>query len=201
MKATPNQLKIMKSFDDPFKKAIIVTGPAGSGKTKWVTTTALKLLRENRIKYIIVTRPTVGVNEQIGYLPGDMEKKMRHWVSPVIEYTSECYCPSHSIRILPIGFMRGHTFKDTFVIADEMQNATREQIKMLLTRFGENSYLGITGDLFQSDIDDNGLEHFLLLLKNKEKSSMYLSIQHIELHNEDIKRDDFINDILDIYTN
>ena len=99
--------------------------------------------------------------------------------------------------------MRGRTFKNAFIIADEMQNASIEQMKMLLTRIGENSYLGITGDVEQSDIDNNGLDNFITLFNEykKENKIEFLSIQHINLTNDDIMRDDVIKDILNIYNN
>lgn len=201
MKATPNQMKILKSFDDPYKKIVIVTGPAGSGKTHWLCKTASKCITTKQLDKIVITRPTVGVDENLGYLPGDLDEKMSPWMIPVNEYLTNIQY--YDIKVCPIGLMRGRTFNNSFIIADEMQNATAEQIKMLMTRIGENSYIGITGDLNQSDINDNGLEDFIKLFEEyqKENKLQFLNIQHIKLTDDDIKREDVIKDILDIYTN
>jgi phosphate starvation-inducible PhoH-like protein len=199
MKATPNQMKILKSFDDPYKKIVIVTGPAGSGKTNWLCKTAAKCITTKKLDKIVITRPTVGVDENLGFLPGDIDEKMSPWMIPVNEYLSNIMY--YDIEVCPIGIMRGRTFKNSFVIADEMQNATIEQMKMLMTRIGENSYIGITGDLKQSDINDNGLEDFIKLFEEYQKKNKleFLSIQHIKLTEDDIKREDVIKDILNIY--
>ena len=104
MSATINQLKILKAFDDPYKKILIVTGPAGSGKTKWICTTAVKSITNKQIDKIVITRPTVSVDEDIGYIPGDINDKMSHWMVPVNDYLDDMYYyDPNKIDICPIG--------------------------------------------------------------------------------------------------
>lgn len=194
-KLTSNQIKLVRSFDNPFTKVVFVTGPAGTGKTHWMCKTALKMKQQNRIEKLVITRPTVSVDEELGYLPGTMNEKMEPWLLPMNEYLDF----TKKIENVPLGYMRGRTFNDTFIIADEMQNSTKEQMKMLLTRIGKNSFMGITGDLNQSDIKDNGLSFFLEKYYKYFDYYNYLSINHIEFSKIDIKRSDVVNDILNIY--
>ncbi len=189
------------------KKILIATGPAGTGKTLFATECGIKNFLINKYEKIIFTRPSVSVDEDLGYLPGTLEEKMAPWVRPIYDIlynflsTKEIsnLIEEKYIEISPLGYMRGRTFKNCWIIADEMQNATVSQMKMLLTRLGENSRIVITGDLDQYDRKDdiNGLDDFLRKFKKKRSSS----ISSVEFNNEDILREEVVKEVLNIYSN
>lgn len=189
------------------KKIIIATGPAGTGKTLLATEQGVKNFLLNKYEKIIFTRPSVSVDEDLGYLPGTLEEKMAPWVRPIYDIlynfmsTKEItqLMEEKYIEIAPLGYMRGRTFKNSWIIADEMQNCTVSQMKMLCTRIGENTRLVITGDLEQHDRKDgiNGLEDFL----NKFKKKRSNSISTVEFNCKDIQREQVVQEILDIYSN
>jgi len=193
-------------LQDPNKTMLFALGPAGTGKTLLATQTAVKLLKERQIEKIIVTRPAVSVDEQHGFLPGTLEKKMEPWTRPIFDVFAEYYYAKEIqnmllegiIEISPLAFMRGRTFKNSFILADEMQNATPNQMKMLLTRIGENSRMVITGDLKQADrIEDNGLIEFIRLLKNSKGDLKHVDI--VNFGQKDIERHPAVKEILEIY--
>lgn len=195
-----------KKLLDPDKVTIFAIGPAGTGKTLLATQTAIKLLKEKEIDKIIVTRPAVSVDEQHGFLPGTLEKKMEPWTRPIFDVFAEYYYAKEIqhmliegiIEVSPLAYMRGRTFKNAFVLADEMQNATPNQMKMLLTRIGENSRMVVTGDLKQADrLEDNGLIEFIRLLKNSNKDLRYVDI--VNFGQKDIERHPAVKEILEIY--
>lgn len=187
------------------KKIIVATGPAGTGKTLFATEFGIKNYLNGTCEKIIFTRPSVSVDEDLGYLPGTIEEKMAPWVRPIYDILHNFISPKEvttlveekEIEISPLGFMRGRTFKNTWIIADEMQNCTMSQMKMLLTRLGENSRIIITGDLDQHDRhgETNGLEDFLNKFKGKRSSS----ITSIEFQSDDIQREEVVKEVLDIY--
>lgn len=187
------------------KKIIVATGPAGTGKTLFATEFGMKNFLMNNVEKIIFTRPSVSVDEDLGYLPGTLEEKMAPWVRPIYDIIYRFINPKEVtqlvedkvIEISPLGYMRGRTFKNAWIIADEMQNSTVAQMKMLLTRLGENSRLIITGDLEQHDRknEKNGLEDFLEKFKGKRSSS----ITNIMFDKEDIQREEVVKEVLDIY--
>lgn len=189
------------------KKIVIATGPAGTGKTLLATEQGVKNFLLNKYEKIIFTRPSVSVDEDLGYLPGTLEEKMAPWVRPIYDIlynfmsTKEItqLMEEKYIEIAPLGYMRGRTFKNSWIIADEMQNCTVSQMKMLCTRIGENTRLIITGDLEQHDRKDgiNGLEDFL----NKFKKKRSNSISTVEFNTSDIQREQVVQEILDIYSN
>jgi phosphate starvation-inducible PhoH-like protein len=189
------------------KKILIATGPAGTGKTLFATEQGIKNFLTNKYEKIIFTRPSVSVDEDLGYLPGTLEEKMAPWIRPIYDIlynflsTKEInnLIEEKFIEISPLGYMRGRTFKNSWIIADEMQNSTVSQMKMLLTRLGENSRVIITGDLDQHDRKDNinGLEDFL----NKFKKQRSSSISSVEFNNDDIQREQVVQEVLDIYSN
>jgi len=188
------------------RKIIVATGPAGTGKTLFATEFGIKNFFMNNIEKIIFTRPSVSVDEDLGYLPGTLEEKMAPWVRPIYDILYRFIHPKEvtqlledkTIEIAPLGYMRGRTFKNAWIIADEMQNSTVAQMKMLLTRLGENSRLVITGDLDQHDRKEgiNGLEDFLDKFKGKRSSS----ITSIEFQRDDIQREEVVKEVLDIYS-
>lgn len=188
------------------KKIIVVTGPAGTGKTLFATEIGVKNFLLGTHNKLIFTRPSVTVDEDLGYLPGTLEEKMAPWVRPIYDIIYQFISPKEvtnlieekNIEISPLGFMRGRTFKNCWIIADEMQNSTVSQMKMLLTRIGENSRLIITGDLEQHDRNNeiNGLDDFLDKFKDKRSSS----ISSIEFNTDDIQREDVVKEVLEIYS-
>lgn len=187
------------------KRMVFAVGPAGTGKTLLAVLRAIKALREGEITKIVLTRPAVSVDEKHGFLPGDLNAKMEPWTKPIFDVFEEYYGLPETKRMLdegvieiaPLGFMRGRTFKYSFVIIDEAQNTTAEQMKMALTRIGEGSRMVITGDLKQHDrgFGMNGLKDFLE--KIAKKSSMNIAICHFS--KQHIERDDLVSEVIDIY--
>lgn len=187
------------------KRMVFAVGPAGTGKTLLAVMRAIKALRDQEITKIIITRPAVSVDEKHGFLPGDLNAKMEPWTRPIFDVFEEFYglqetkrmLDEGTIEIAPLGFMRGRTFKYAYIIADEMQNATPDQTKMLLTRIGEGSSMIITGDLKQHDrgFEKNGLKDFLERLALTRMDTMavcYFRREHVE-------RDPLVADVLEIY--
>jgi len=193
-------------LQDPTKTMIFAVGPAGTGKTLLATQTAIKLLRDGDIDKVIITRPAVSVDEQHGFLPGTLEKKMEPWTRPIFDVFAEYYYAKEIqnmllegiIEVSPLAYMRGRTFKNAFILADEMQNATPNQMKMLLTRIGENSRMVITGDLRQADrLEDNGLIEFINRLKATNGNLKHVDI--VNFGQKDIERHPAVKEILEIY--
>lgn len=189
------------------KSVVFATGPAGTGKTMLAVLAGIKALKEGKVKRIVLTRPAVGVDdEQHGFLPGDINAKMEPWTRPLFDVLAEYYRPQEVARMLdeqilevsPLAFMRGRTFKGAWIIADEMQNATPGQMKMLLTRLGEGSKIVVTGDTRQADRSDanNGLLDFKGLVASYQQSKYVAGVQ---FENKDIKRHPAVEEILSIY--
>ena len=202
---TPNQKLYVDLLMDRNVTTLFGLGPAGSGKTLFACNAAVHELKNGLVDHIIITRPLISVDEELGYLPGSLESKMDPWTRPIFDILREFYsgtqirsmCQNGVIQISPLAFMRGRTFKRSFIIADEMQNSSPNQMKMMLTRLGEKSRMVITGDLKQSDrAGVNGLEDFIGKLKLFQDES---SIKFIELENVDIQRSTTVSRILEIY--
>ena len=194
---TPGQCKYMLALRSP-KPIVVGTGPAGSGKTMLACHVALEHVSRFQRPRIVLTRPIVAADEDMGYLPGDMDQKMEPWTRPMYDIFEQSMTHTQmdrSITVEPLGYMRGRTFTDTLIIADEMQNSTPNQMKMLLTRIGEGTKLIITGDLEQSDLGkDNGLEN--LIYKMQCIDLEY--IKHVEMGDEDIVRHPAVKEILKV---
>ena len=187
-------------------KILFAIGPAGTGKTLIACNHAMKLLLGASIQRVIITRPIVPVEEEEhGFLPGTLVEKMAPWTRPIMDVFEEFYHPKeieylveeNKIEIAPLEYMIGRTFKNAIILADEMQNATQEQMKMLLTRIGDNSKLIVNGDLAQHDrgFADNGLLNFLQRLKEDVSDMMGL----IEFSNKEIERHPAVSEVLRIY--
>jgi len=190
------QEEYLAHLENPQKDMVFALGPAGTGKTLIATLWAIQQLKTSKIECIVITRPAVSVDEQHGFLPGDLMSKMAPWTRPIFDVFREYWNAKQIesmitegiIEVAPLAYMRGRTFKSSAVIADEMQNATQSQMKMLLTRIGENSKFIITGDLEQYDrgYENNGLKDFMEKLINNDKSSrlavVKFDVKHVERH-------------------
>jgi len=207
---TPRNLKqryLLSLLENPNKHINFAIGPAGTGKTLISTLFAIKKFSEGEIKKIVITRPAVSVDEQHGYLPGTLVEKMSPWTRPMFDIFEEYYSPyqiesmvkDNVIEIAPLAYMRGRTFKNALIIADEMQNATDSQMKMLLTRVGENSKMVVTGDLEQHDrgYHDNGLKMFVDRLVQYQSDMIGV----VEFTSEEVERHPVVSEVLDIYAN
>jgi len=200
-----NQEEYVRLLKQKAKKIVVATGPAGTGKTLFATEYGVKYFLTGTYEKLIFTRPSVSVDEELGFLPGTLEEKMAPWVRPIYDVLYNFITPKEVsalmedkiIEIAPLGYMRGRTFKNCWVVADEMQNSTVSQMKMLMTRLGENSRLVITGDLEQYDrINElNGLEDFLSKFRGRRSSS----ISSFEFQRSDIQRENVVKEVLDIY--
>lgn len=194
---TPGQCKYMLALRSS-KPIVIASGPAGSGKTMLACQIGMEHIQSTFRGKVILTRPIVAADEDMGYLPGDMDKKMEPWTKPMFDIFEKYLTHNQmdrSIAIEPLGYMRGRTFNNTIIIADEMQNSTPNQMKMLLTRIGENTKLIVTGDLEQSDLgEDNGLAE--LIYKMSGMDLQY--IEHVEMNDNDIVRHPAVNEILKV---
>jgi phosphate starvation-inducible PhoH-like protein len=190
------------------KPLTICKGPAGSGKTYLVTAVALEKLVSGDVDRIIITRPVVEAGEHLGFLPGTLEEKLDPYLLPLIDAMEDHVGPlmtrrlleTGKIEIAPLAFMRGRTFNNCFVILDEAQNATVEQIKMFLTRLGYGTSAAINGDVTQSDLVrpreagpgwENGLQFAVRKLKGRDSD-----IDYIEFQTRDVVRSALVQRIL-----
>lgn len=203
---TRAQENLVLSLVNPNSHIVVAVGPAGTGKSYLAMLAALKALRAGQCDRLILTRPAVAVeDERHGFLPGDLVRKMEPWTRPLLDIMKEFYHPKDIIRMIedetieisPLAFMRGRTFKNAWIVADEMQNATPNQIKMLLTRIGENSKIVVTGDVEQTDRTNvnNGLLDLCTRLQAQGISGMDLC----ELGSRDVQRHPMIDRILKMY--
>ena len=200
-----NQKTLVKCLDDNAAKIVISLGPAGTGKTLFSCQKVITQLKNEEINKIIITRPVVTVEEEIGFLPGTIIKKMDPWTKPIFDIFLEYYSKAEldlmlnngKIEICPLGFMRGRTFKNSIILADEMQNSSPVQMKMLSTRIGTNSRLIMTGDLNQSDIPkENGLHDFVSKVERYNNTEM---IKIIRFYNDDVERSEIVKKVIEIY--
>ena len=199
-----SQKKLSNFLKNPSYRIIVASGPAGTGKTLFSVEEGLKNFTEGKVDKIIFTRPSVSVDEKLGFLPGTLEDKMAPWIRPIFDIVHNFITPKNLEKLIedkifeicPLGYMRGRTFKNCWVVADEMQNSTIAQMKMLLTRIGENSKLVITGDLEQNDLfGKNGLDDFLDKIRGRRSDS----INSVEFLDKDIEREEVVKEVLDIY--
>jgi phosphate starvation-inducible PhoH-like protein len=200
-----HQDDLLGYLEDRNINIVFAVGPAGTGKTLISTLAGIKELKGGDIDKFVVTRPAVSVDEQHGFLPGTLQEKMAPWTRPIFDIFEEYYTPDqieymlgdNKIEIAPLAYMRGRTFKNSFIIADEMQNATDSQMKMLLTRIGDGSKIVVTGDLAQHDrgFESNGLKMFIDRLMNKGSSR----IQLVEFDKTDIERHPAVAEVLALY--
>jgi phosphate starvation-inducible PhoH-like protein len=197
-----NQFKYLEIIDN--STITFGIGPAGTGKTFLAVASAVKMYAENKIKKIVLTRPAVEAGERLGYLPGDLSQKIDPYLVPLfdsLEYffgneTLKYLIDKRNIEIVPLAYMRGRTLNDACIILDEAQNATISQIKMFLTRLGENSKMIITGDETQIDLNNRT---FSGLRKTRKTLSKIEEVSVLEFVNTDIVRNKIVSKILEIF--
>ncbi|HON21199.1 MAG TPA: PhoH family protein, partial [Bacteroidales bacterium] len=199
---TPNQIRLTKSIIN--NDMVFAVGPAGTGKTYTAVALAVKALKNKEIRRIILTRPAVEAGENLGFLPGDLRDKLDPYLQPLYDALRDmippqrllAYIEDKTIEIAPLAFMRGRTLDNAYVILDEAQNATSIQLKMFLTRMGNNAKFFITGDLTQIDLPRNqssGLLHAINLLKDIP------GIEVIYMDHSDIVRHRLVTSIVNAY--
>ncbi len=200
-----SQETYLLKLNDPQKMIIFAIGPAGTGKTMLAVQWAIDQLKYGEADKVVITRPAVSVDEQHGFLPGDLNQKMEPWTKPIFDVFAENFnareienfVKEGVIETSPLAYMRGRTFKNAVIIADEMQNATPSQMKMLLTRLGQGSKMVVTGDLQQADRpSNNGLLEFLQLY-NDFKGHRYVDLVQFDV--QDVERHEAVKEILAIY--
>ncbi len=199
---TSNQAKLVDAHGD--NDMIFAVGPAGSGKTYTAIALAVSMLKKKAVKKIVLCRPAVEAGEHLGFLPGDLKEKLDPYLQPLYDALWDMlpskklaeYFEDGIIEIAPLAFMRGRTLENSFVILDEAQNATSNQLKMFLTRMGKNSKFIITGDLTQIDLSDkkqSGLIYAIKILKDIKGISV------VEFDEKDIMRHDLVKKIVKKY--
>src|SRR6056297_1712188 len=199
---TKNQRKLVQSVHS--NDLVFAIGPAGSGKTYTAIAMAVRALKNKEVKRIILSRPAVEAGENLGFLPGDLKEKIDPYLQPLYDALNDMIPPrkleeflrDDVIQIAPLAFMRGRTLSNAFVILDEAQNTTVNQLKMFLTRMGLNTKFIVTGDVTQIDLprrSNSGLLFALKILKNIE------SISVVEFNKKDIVRHRLVRDIVEAY--
>ncbi|MEX2512359.1 MAG: PhoH family protein [Cyclobacteriaceae bacterium] len=199
---SPNQKKLV---DAAFKNDLVFAlGPAGTGKTYIAVALAVRALKNREVKRIIITRPAVEAGENLGFLPGDLQEKLDPYLRPIYDALGDMvpteklkfYQETRVIEIAPLAYMRGRTLHDAFILLDEAQNTTSEQIKMFLTRMGPNSKVIITGDQSQVDLppkQKSGLRESLRILKDVK------GIGTVHLSGRDVVRHRLVKSIIEAY--
>ena len=205
---TRNQERLVLALQDADQHIVVTAGPAGTGKTYLAMLAAVQAFRAGQVDRIVMTRPAVGVDdERHGFLPGDLNQKMDPWIRPLTDILRDYYraadiaamIAEQTIEIAPLAFMRGRTFRNAWIVADEMQNATPSQCLMLLTRIGANSKIVITGDVEQTDRarGQNGLVD--LCQRLGEGGVKGIAVCELEAH--DVQRHAIIGSVLRLYAN
>ena len=199
---TENQKKLVKAYDH--NDLMLAVGPAGSGKTYTAIALAVRALKNRVVRRIILSRPAVEAGEKLGFLPGDMKEKIDPYLQPLYDALQDMipavklreYMENGTIQIAPLAYMRGRTLNNAFVILDEAQNTTTNQLKMFLTRMGTNAKFVVTGDITQIDLPNpmtSGLVQAMRILKGIE------GIARIKFTGKDIVRHRLVQDIVDAY--
>jgi len=181
-------------------------GPAGTGKTYLAVAVALSYFNSSQVRRIVLTRPAVEAGESLGFLPGDLIQKINPYLRPLYDALFDlfsfekisAFIEKGDIEIAPLAYMRGRTLNDAFVLLDEAQNTTKSQMKMFLTRLGNNSKMVISGDITQIDLEksmNSGLIHAMKVLKNVKEISI------VEFAKEDICRNKIVEKIVEAYDN
>lgn len=201
----PKTLGQRKYVDAIEKNSVVFgVGPAGTGKTYLAVALAVYALKKRRVSKIILTRPAVEAGEKLGFLPGDLNEKVDPYLRPLFDALQDMLGSDAHIRLVdrgeleiaPLAYMRGRTLSNCFIILDEAQNATKEQMKMFLTRMGENSKIVVTGDVTQIDLPQNvtsGLKHAMEVLKDVK------GVEIVMLSAKDVVRHELVARIIEAY--
>ncbi len=195
-----------KKYVDAIKKNTVVfgVGPAGTGKTYLAVAMAVSAFKNKEVEKIILTRPAVEAGEKLGFLPGDLQTKVDPYLRPLYDALQEMFGMDNYLKLMergiieiaPLAYMRGRTLSNAFIILDEAQNTTKEQMKMFLTRMGDGSRVVVTGDLTQIDLPDgkkSGLKHATTILRNIE------GIETVQLTAKDVVRHALVMEIIKAY--
>lgn len=199
---TPGQKNYVEEIEKNY--IVLAKGPAGTGKSFLAIAVGLNMLKNNLVQKIILTRPVVEAGEKLGFLPGDIQQKVDPYIRPLYDFLEELlgseklnkYIEKGMIEVAPLAYMRGRTFKYSFILLDEAQNTTPMQMKMFLTRFGEGSKMVVTGDVTQTDLDvgrTSGLTHAWEILRGIK------GIGFVELTEKDVVRHDIVKEIIKAY--
>ncbi len=199
---TVNQKNLVEDYQ--MNDLLLAIGPAGTGKTYTSIALAVRALKNHEVRRIVLTRPAVEAGEHLGFLPGDVKDKMDPYLQPLYDALRDMipskklanYMEDETIQIAPLAFMRGRTLENAFVVMDEAQNATLNQLKMFLTRMGSNSKFIVTGDITQIDLPDrrsSGLVQAMHILEGIEGISI------IQFDERDILRHKLVKDIVRAY--
>lgn len=199
---TSNQKRIVDLYNK--NDLLFVIGPAGTGKTYVSVALGVKALKEKKIKKIIITRPVVEAGENLGFLPGDLQDKIDPYLKPIYDALEDMipiqkmkkFIENKTIEIAPLAYMRGRTLKNAFILLDEAQNTTESQLKMFLTRLGQNSKMIVTGDISQIDLRKNQSSG-LIDAKNKLDNIDGIGFTHLD--SSDVLRHSLVKKILDKY--
>ena len=203
---TRNQERLVLALGSAAEHIVVTVGPAGTGKTYLAMLAAVRALRTGECERIVMTRPAVGVeDEKHGFLPGNLVAKMEPWTRPLLDVLREYYRPQEiaalideqTVEIAPLAYMRGRTFKNAWIVADEMQNATPNQMKMLLTRIGEGSRIVVTGDVEQTD--RTSVNNGLLDLATRLERDPVDGLRVCRLGSRDVQRHPIITSVLKVY--
>lgn len=201
------QAAYIKLLQDEKTPIVIASGSAGSGKTALATHVGAQHFKQNRVKRIVITRPAICVDEEHGFLPGTLEQKMEPWLRPVFDVLHMHFnteqlkhlVANRTIELCPLAFMRGRTFEKSWIICDEAQNCTPNQMLMVMTRLSQDSKLVITGDPTQFDrgYEVNGLSDVVRRVEGVKSEDGGIAIVHFE--GSDVVRHPIIPKVLELY--
>jgi phosphate starvation-inducible protein PhoH and related proteins len=202
---TPKQVEYVRVLRNKNVPIVIAHGPAGCGKTMLAANVGIEEFEKGNVQRLVFSRPAVCSDEQHGFLPGTLEDKMSPWVRPIVDCMRDRWsdkevkrlCQDGRIEFAPLAFMRGRTFRESWVVCDEAQNCTQNQVLMVLTRIGEGSKIVLTGDLEQHDHKiESGLLDFVDRLERNPQDALF---GLVAFDSSDVQRHPVIPKVLDLY--